>query len=395
MKVPVLAFMFSVMVASSAATQIATDRSEAEVRGNPQTIRTEVARFSEKSGKLTEGPRILASEFSYDSRGNLTRSVVYDLKGSLYAKYSATFDGRGNKTEEVYYDPKDSILDRMLYTYDGSDRLIQKEVMKAKSAPGKIIAYKYDSGGRIFEKSRPDVKNSRGYDSMYSYNDPERSIELVSYDLKGTLISKILEKYNANGRMIEKQVTFSDGLKAWRSTLVYDPKGEVSDEIVHVFDSQNRWRYTYEFDLKGNWVTKTRLSMMNEAGSPSYVPVEVTYRSITYSSQDTMDRGGSAPDLGTIALKTETRSYLSADAIKRMQPDYPYEAKARRESGKVNVFVMVNEYGDVMSAGAAPGPSSYLREAAVGAASLWKFAPTLSGGMPVKFVGTTVFNFNL
>lgn len=88
MKVPVLAFMFSVMVASSAATQIATDRSEAEVRGNPQTIRTEVARFSEKSGKLTEGPRILASEFSYDSRGNLTRSVVCDLKGSLYAKYS-------------------------------------------------------------------------------------------------------------------------------------------------------------------------------------------------------------------------------------------------------------------------------------------------------------------
>jgi TonB family protein len=394
MKVTVLAFLFSAMIASSAATQIATDRSEAEVRDNPQSIRTEVARFFEKSATMVEGPRILASELSYDSRGNLTRSVVYDLKGSLYAKYAATFDGRGNKTEEVYYDRKDSILDRMLYTYDGSDRLIQKEVVKAKHAPGAIIAYKYDSGGRISEKRRPDVKNSRGYDSTYSYNDPERSIELASYDLKGKLISKILEKYNSKGRMIEKQVTFPDGLQSWRSTLVYDAKGILSDEIVHVFDSQSRWRYTYEFDLKGNWVKRTRLSMVNDAGRVSYAPVEVAYRSITYNSPDTKHQA-SSPDLSAIVLKKETGSYLPADAIRRVQPVYPSEAKARRETGKVNVFVMVNEYGDVISARAAPGPSPYLREAAAGAASRWKFAPTLSGGMPVKYAGKTVFEFNL
>ncbi|HTG18163.1 MAG TPA: hypothetical protein VK747_23150, partial [Blastocatellia bacterium] len=227
MKVLFSASLFGLMLASSAAAQSLTYKTGDEIQGKPQTIRVEVARFSEKSGTFIEGGRVPASEFNYDSSGRMTRSLVYDFKGALYAKYSATFDDRGNPTEEVYYSSKDSILDKMLYTYDSSGRLIQKEVAKAKTAPRNIIVYKYDNSDRISGKSRPEARNSPGYDSTYAYDDQGRKIEVIRYDQKGQLILKSVETFNGQGRLAEKHVIFGDKSQEWRLTLVYDSKGNL------------------------------------------------------------------------------------------------------------------------------------------------------------------------
>lgn len=85
---------------------------------------------------------------------------------------------------------------------------------------------------------------------------------------------------------------------------------------------------------------------------------------------------------------------LQNSAIKRVTPEYPFEAKAAGVGGSVVVEITVDEAGNVISARALSG-HELLRGAAVGAARQWKFRGTTLSGVPVKVIGTITFNFNL
>lgn len=71
---------------------------------------------------------------------------------------------------------------------------------------------------------------------------------------------------------------------------------------------------------------------------------------------------------------------------------YPPAALAVRAAGAVNVQVLVDEKGDVVSAAAVSG-HPLLRVAALEAAKKATFAPTLLNGVPIKVSGVLVYNF--
>ena len=83
---------------------------------------------------------------------------------------------------------------------------------------------------------------------------------------------------------------------------------------------------------------------------------------------------------------------LEGSALKRAKPSYPALAKAAQVSGVVVVEVTIGEDGLVLTAKALSG-HPLLKDAAVSAARLWRFSPTLLGGKPVKVIGTLTFNF--
>ena len=85
---------------------------------------------------------------------------------------------------------------------------------------------------------------------------------------------------------------------------------------------------------------------------------------------------------------------LDGKAISKPQPPYPPLAKAARASGRVTVAVLVDETGHVVSATAIKG-HPLLHAAAAEAAKQARFAPRLSGGMPVKVSGELTYNFVL
>ena len=87
-------------------------------------------------------------------------------------------------------------------------------------------------------------------------------------------------------------------------------------------------------------------------------------------------------------------SVLQGHATKRVQPDYPVDAKKARLAGSVVVEVTVDEAGRVINARAICGPG-LLIGAAVAAAREWVFSPTQLSGVPVKVIGTITFNFTL
>ena len=85
---------------------------------------------------------------------------------------------------------------------------------------------------------------------------------------------------------------------------------------------------------------------------------------------------------------------LLPKAAQTVQPTYPPTARAARISGRVTVFLMLDEKGAVASVERTDGPE-ILRRAAEDAARRWKFRPTVINGQPVRVSGFINFNFAL
>ena len=83
---------------------------------------------------------------------------------------------------------------------------------------------------------------------------------------------------------------------------------------------------------------------------------------------------------------------LQARAVKKVQPLYTPEAKARRITGAVKIRILVSEEGNVIDAEILEGPD-LLRESALAAARLWVFMPTELAGRPVKVEGILTLKF--
>lgn len=83
---------------------------------------------------------------------------------------------------------------------------------------------------------------------------------------------------------------------------------------------------------------------------------------------------------------------VNGKAANLPKPQYPLTAKAVGASGAVNVQVLIDETGNVVSAKAVSG-HPLLRDAAERAARNARFTPTKLSNIPVKVNGLIVYNF--
>lgn len=83
---------------------------------------------------------------------------------------------------------------------------------------------------------------------------------------------------------------------------------------------------------------------------------------------------------------------INGKAANLVKPPYPAAAKQLRIEGAVNVQVLIDESGNVVSATAVSG-HPLLRAASVNAARQSKFTPTFLSKQPVKVTGVIVYQF--
>ncbi len=111
------------------------------------------------------------------------------------------------------------------------------------------------------------------------------------------------------------------------------------------------------------------------------------------------DEGGSAgdappplPPKKPDPPKQISGGVLNGKATSLPKPPYPPAARAVRAAGAVNVQVLIDENGNVVSANAVSG-HPLLKAAAVAAARSAKFSPTKLSGQAVKVSGVITYNF--
>jgi len=85
---------------------------------------------------------------------------------------------------------------------------------------------------------------------------------------------------------------------------------------------------------------------------------------------------------------------LSSKALNLPQPAYPIIAKQAHVQGPVNVQILVDEQGKVISTQIVSG-NPMLTSAAKEAAMRARFTPTILNGQPVKIQGVIIYNFVL
>jgi len=83
---------------------------------------------------------------------------------------------------------------------------------------------------------------------------------------------------------------------------------------------------------------------------------------------------------------------LNGKALSLPKPSYPVIARAAHASGTVQVWVSIDETGKVVSASVVTG-HPLLRVAALEAAKLARFTPTMLDAHPVKVTGILAYNF--
>ena len=277
-----------------------------------------------------------------------------------------------------------------------------------------------------------------------SVEDPKRVLlETAEYDVKGV---KTQNQY----------FPVSGATLTGREVYKYDDKGNISEMTLVNADGSllSKEVYKYEFDTIGNWTKMTTSVAVVENGKIAFEPTEVTYRTIFYYLDASMAKmlqppASSAPaasstgnetrvvaslpartsaaklngsqiqplnlDLRPLAdssrknvvandsepppaprplLKPVSGGVLNGKAISLPAPTYPDIARRMRQAGKVEVEVIVDENGKVISARATAGPS-VLRDVAVEAALRARFTPTKLSGQPVKISGRIDYNFTL
>jgi protein TonB len=101
-----------------------------------------------------------------------------------------------------------------------------------------------------------------------------------------------------------------------------------------------------------------------------------------------------APPVRTGPLKPISGGILNGRATSLPAPNYPEMAKRARASGLVEVEVVIDVTGKVISSKATKG-HSLLLQAAEQAAKQARFTPTLLSGQPVRVTGTITYNFTL
>ena len=92
-------------------------------------------------------------------------------------------------------------------------------------------------------------------------------------------------------------------------------------------------------------------------------------------------------------VRTVSRGVVNGTAKYLAQPIYPAAARAVRAGGRVEVQVVIDETGRVISASVVNG-NTLLRESALNAARKSTFTPTKLSDEPVKVSGVIVYNFN-
>jgi TonB family protein len=352
--------------------------------------------------------------FTSEQENKMSKQVIrIAFAGLSLTMMIATASGQGNLTakannlQPAAEAPGDT--DRARDGLVGPVRRVRTEVVKLSTVGGKSIE---DNKRTLLETAEYDLKGVKTQNQYFPVTGATLTgREVYRYDDKGNISEMTL--VNADGSLVSKEV------------------------------------YKYDFDSIGNWVKMTTSLAVVESGRIGFEPTEVTYRTIFYYLDATMakmlepastsraeneSRKATAPpaspaldklklsaaqpvgvDFSNAHVDVNRKSVVVADApppaprpllrplsggvlngkaLDLPMPNYPEVARRLRVTGVVQVEVVVDENGKVISARALSGPGS-LRDVAMQAALRARFSPTKLSGQSVKISGQINYNFTL
>ena len=317
------------------------DRTRDGLLGPVRRIRTDVTKVSTSEGKVIENAkRVLLEAAEYDLKGAKTVNQYFPVAGT-------TPTGR-----EVYkYDEKGNISEMTLMGPDGS--MVSRETYK----------YEYDSLGNWTKMTTSVAVVENG---KIAFEPVEVTYRTISYYLDARMTS-LLQPANTSASA-KTPVTVAP------NDATTNPKPSSQQTLVAPLQLTRR----------------SPVTLVAQYGSPMFPDV----RNVSFTTNQKVPVDN-APPPPTPAPRTPiSRGVLNGSALSLPPPAYPDNARRTSIEGTVDVEVLIDENGKVLSAKVISGPA-VLRDSAVQAALRARFTPTKLSGQPVKVTGKIVYNFKM
>jgi TonB family protein len=228
----------------------------------------------------------------------------------------------------------------------------------------------------------PEASDSawQGADSAFQFFSQEKSFDdrlVTGAPFSADVLSETIQTLQDGTRIVQRFEgrIYRDSRGRARSERTYQMGGtREQKQTINIYDPVDGASYRLDSDTRTG-----RKSVYPKLAPPPQPQTSVS----SNASADAKD-----------SRKGNAQRFTPAQAIKKIQPDYPAIAKAANASGSVHVEILVSEIGEVLEAHAAGG-HPLLHDAAVQAARGWTFKPAEISGRAVKTRGILTFTFKL
>src|SRR5437016_5232471 len=310
------------------------------------------------------------------------------VTGEYHRVSDFTFDDAGNRYEKINFFPMPSMPAGTVTAEDLED-LGGVNPFALEGAKINQYNFKYIGKERIDEldlyvfdvapRTTPDAKNTKERFFIGRIWVDDQDLQIVKS--KGKAVP---ETKTNKFPVVETYREQIDG-KYWFPTYVY-----ADDDLVYDSGQDMRIRMRVKYS---NYVVGHGKVTITEIDAPRSETIKPETPKLQTQKPDSQTKPAPAAQPETT---NETRpvegGILNGRAIELPRPAYPDEAKKEHASGQVQVKVLIDETGKVISAEAVFGPES-LRKAAVEAARRARFSPARVDGVPAKLSGIITYDF--
>ena len=336
--------------ARATAPVVETDRSRDGLIGPVRRVRTETAKLLSAEGRQQEGKHQVVEIVAYDIKGTKIENQYFPIAGAtLTGKEVYKYDEKGNISEMTLLNPDGTLMSKEIYKYE-FDFLGNWSKMTTSVAM-------VDSKGITFEPTEVT------YRSIMYYLD-ENMVRMVTPGAPTTSAA----------------TTPQPAAPVAATPVKPEPKPAGNNK-----NNSKKAAVVQDLPLASNSATKLASG-----------PVDVRVQAVSTNQPlpvISIDEPPPSPGPKPI-LKPVSGGVLNGTAVMLPPPIYPEAAKRMRTQGVVQVDVILDETGKVVSANASNGPG-ILRDAAVQAALKARFSPTKLSGQPVKVSGVINYKFAL
>lgn len=353
----------------------ASEREQDGLAGPVRRVKTETAKIVVKGGQPTEGPRQVLETTTYDQKGNRVDNAYFlAAGGSLTGKEVYKYDARGNIVEMTLHNDDGTLLAKEVYTYefDAVGNWVKMTTSVAMMEGGKVT----------FEPS-------------------EVTYRTISYFLDQNVLAKMSQPAAAPVTAAATPSPAPANVAPNSAAANSQPQPVSKPQTPANNTTAAQPKPSPSEAAKSAPTRNTAAPLMVaslDRGMPTSAPAPAV------SSVNTPLAGGpavksdgdapAAPPVRTGPLKPISGGVLNGKAIALPAPAYPDIARRAGAAGTVEVEVVIDVTGKVISAKATSGPAA-LRQAAEMAAKLARFGPTLLSGQPVRVSGVIAYNFTL
>ena len=361
--------------AGAALDVAATEREQDGLSGPVRRVKTETAKITVKGGRPAEGAREVLETTTYDQKGNRVDNAYFlAAGGSLTGKEVYKYDERGNIVEMTLHNDDGTLLAKEVYTYefDAVGNWVKMTTSVAMMEGGKVT----------FEPS-------------------EVTYRTISYYLDQNVLAKMSQPAAATTQNPAPSNNAPASTAPNTAAASAQPQPVSKPQTPANNTTAAQPKPSNAAAVKSAPVRNTAAPLLVaslDRGSATSAPAPAaSSANVPLAEGPAVKTDGDAPAATPVRsgpLKPISGGVLNGKAISLPAPTYPDIARRAGAGGMVEVEVVIDLNGKVISAKATSGPA-VLRQAAELAARLARFGPTLLSGQPMRVTGVISYNFTL